>query len=160
MIFYFFFPKGLAKYADKASTGRIMNTQSFYTRQMLLQYGRQLVAARRLARYDHLTGRPSPVGTEAARVKRRAMIERIAREIMENLIFSGSENPIVQEVREALARELGERFTFRYPPADLGLQIFRSGQDEGEREVTGEEKQAIMSRLWDVTLRTVDASML
>ncbi len=137
-----------------------MDTQSFYTRQMLLQYGRQLVAARRLARYDQLTGRPSPAGTDAARVKRRAMIERISREIMENLIFSGSENSIVQDVRAALALELGEHFTFRYPPSDLSFQIFRTTPGGEEVEVASDEKQEIMKRLWGITLRIVDATML
>ena len=137
-----------------------MNTQTFYTRQMLLQYGRQLVAARRLARYDQLLGKSKQMEDEAVRVHRRVMVERVAREIMENLIFSGSENPVVREVRETLDQEMGARYVFRYPPAGLDLQIFRLNEEGEEREVSADEKQAVMSRLWDVTLRTVDATML
>lgn len=137
-----------------------MNMQSFYTRQMLLQYGRQLVAARKLARYDQLLGRGSQAGTEAAEVKRRAMVERIAREIMENLIFSGSENPVVKEVRSRLTEESGEEYIFRYPPAEQDFQIFRAVPDGEEIELSQREKQIVMGQLWDVTLRTVDATML
>ena len=132
-----------------------MTTHTFYTRQMLLQYGRQLVAARRLARYDQLLGRGQHRDAESTSAKRHAMIERIAREIMENLIFSGSDNPTVQEVKDRLARELGEELIFRYPPADQDFKIFRIVNDE-EVELSETEKQRIMGRLWDVTLRTVD----
>lgn len=137
-----------------------MTTDSFYTRQMLLRYGKQLVAARRLARYDQLLGRTQPSSTEAALARRRDLVERISREIMENLIFSGSENPIVLEVRERLAAEMGEEYIFRYPPAEQDFQIFRTIGDGGEEALPEREKRAVMGRLWDVTLRTVDASML
>ena len=137
-----------------------MDTQSYYTRQMLLQYGRQLVAARRLARYDQLLGRERVTDTEVLSARRRAMVERIAREIMENLIFSGSENHIVQEVRENLAREMGEEYTFQYPAAELDFKIFRKTPDGGTEELMASEKQKIMGRLWEVTLRTVEATMV
>ena len=137
-----------------------MTTHSFYTRQMLLRYSRQLVAARRLARYDRLLGRGGQADPDAAAVRRQAMVERVAREIVENLIFSGSENPIVQEVQERLIEELGEELVFRYPPADLDFKIFRMAEDGEEEELPPGEKQAVMGRLWDVTLRTVDATML
>jgi hypothetical protein len=136
-----------------------MSTHSFYTRQMLLRYGRQLIAARRLARYDQLLGRTWPLDEESAAAKRQDIIERIAREIMENLIFSGSDNPTVQEVKERLTREFGEELIFRYPPAAQDFKIFRSLNGE-EQELSDMEKQRAMAKLWDVTLRTVDETML
>lgn len=137
-----------------------MTMQTFYTRQMLMQYGRQLVAARRLARYEQALGRGAQADRQTVAAKRQAMVERIAHEIMENLIFSGSDNPIVLEVKERLGRELGEELVFRYPPADQDFKIFRVLPEGGEQELTNTEKQRVMGRLWDVTLRTVDATML
>lgn len=137
-----------------------MGTQSFYTRQMLLRYSKQLVAARRLARYDQLLGRDRRVDLNEAEAKRHAMVEGIAREIMENLIFSGSDNPVVQEVKERLVVESGEEYLFRYPPADQEFKIFRVAPGGQEKELSQSEKQVVMGRLWDVTLRTVDATML
>ncbi|MDR2489738.1 MAG: hypothetical protein LBD42_09685 [Desulfovibrio sp.] len=138
-------------------TTNTLNT--FYTRQMLLRYGRQLIAARRLARYDQLLGRTWPRDKESVAAKRQDIIERIAREIMENLIFSGSDNPTVQEVKERLIRELGEELIFRYPPAAQDFKIFRNRGGE-EKELSEMEKQQAMAQLWDVTLRTVDETML
>lgn len=136
-----------------------MTTHTFYTRQMLLQYGRQLVTARRLARYDQLLGRGPRGDTASNAAKRQDMVERVAREIMENLIFSGSDNPTVQDVKERLTRELGEELIFRYPPADQDFKIFRI-KDGEERELSEAEKQRAMARLWEVTLRAVDETML
>lgn len=136
-----------------------MTMHTFYTRQMLLQYGRQLVAARRLARYDQLLGRGQRRDTESTAAKRRDTVERVAREIMENLIFSGSDNPTVQEVKDRLTREIGEELVFRYPPADQGFKIFRITDGE-EKELPEAEKQRAMALLWEVTLRTVDETML
>jgi hypothetical protein len=126
---------------------------------MLLQYGRQLVAARRLARYDYLLGRGQGGDTESVMAKRRGIVERVAREIMENLIFSGSDNPTVQEVKDRLTNELGETLIFRYPPADQDFKIFRA-RDGEEKELSETEKQRAMALLWEVTLRTVDETML
>lgn len=137
-----------------------MTTQTFYTRQMLLQYGKQLIAARRLARYEESLGRGRQAGTEAAFARRRQMIERIAQEIMDNLIFSGSDNAVVQEVKERLAKELGAEFIFRYPPADRDFKIFRLDGGGNEHELADHDKQTVLNRLWEITLRTVDATML
>jgi hypothetical protein len=137
-----------------------MEPQSFYTRQMLLQYGKQLIAARRLARYERLTGRRQRVDDDAVLSRRRALVERIAHEIIENLLFSGSENPVVQEVRKSLERETGQEYIFRYPPAEEEFLILRLTPEGKEEELTVEEKQSLLTRLWDVSLRAVDATML
>lgn len=137
-----------------------MNNQTFYTRQMLSRYSRQLVAARRLARYDQMLGRGARVSDDAVEAKRNAMIERVAREIMENLIFSGSDNPIVQEIKSKLEEEARAQYVFRYPPADQDFKIFRINAEGEEIELSQVEKQRVMGHLWDVALRTVDATML
>jgi len=137
-----------------------MATQTFYTRQMLLQYGKQLLSARRLARYEESLGRGQQANAGDVLARRQSMVERIAHEIIDNLIFSGSDNSIVQEVKERLSKELGASFVFRYPPADRDFKIFRQNNHGGEQELPEEEKLKVLSRLWEITLRTVDATML
>lgn len=87
------------------------------------------------------------------------MVERIAREVVDNLIFSGSENPVVLEVRERLDHELGEQFIFQYPPGELDFKIFRKEDDELV-EVTADDKHIVMGRLLDITRETVAETML
>lgn len=127
---------------------------------MLLQYGKQLIAARRLSRYERMIGRKQQADRDAVLARRRLTVERVAREIIDNLIFSGSDNPIALEVKERLAEERGERYVFRYPPAEEDFLIFRETPEGEEEELSLDEKQELMEELWDVALRAVDATML
>lgn len=136
----------------------IVSIPSFYFRNMLLQYDRQLVTARRLARLKaELRERmPAAVPTET---KRRVMVEHVARELLDNLLFTGSDNPVVREVRQELNRTLHGEYSFRYPPGEVDVRIFREEAD-GSRELTSEERKHILAALWEITLAKVDATML
>lgn len=151
---------------------------SFYFRNMLLQYDRQLVAARRLARI-HPGPEPNAIlagperqpgeqaaedqgaedGETTAEAKRRVMVEHVTRELLENLLFTGSDNPVVKEVREELDRKLGGRYSFWYPPGEVDVRIVCE-TPEGHRELDGEERKEVLTELWDITLAKVDATML
>ena len=135
-----------------------MSIPSFYFRNMLLQYDRQLVTARRLARLKaELRERmPAAVPTET---KRRVMVEHVARELLDNLLFTGSDNPVVREGRQELNRTLHGEYSFRYPPGEVDVRIFREEPD-GSRELTSEERKHILAALWEITLAKVDATML
>ena len=136
----------------------IVSIPSFYFRNMLLQYDRQLVTARRLARLKaELRERmPAAVPTET---KRRVMVEHVARELLDNLLFTGSDNPVVREVRQELNRTLHGEYSFRYPPGEVDVRIFREEPD-GSRELTSEERKHILAALWEITLAKVDATIL
>jgi hypothetical protein len=128
---------------------------------MLLNYDRQLVNARRLARYRR-TLQGADAGDEvrlSRQAKRRELVERVAREIVENLIITGSDNPIVQEIKDRLDQDYGEKLEIKYPPTELDIQIFTSGPS-GPVELGQEEKARILQRLWKITLDKVSESML
>ncbi len=135
---------------------------------MLLQSDRQLGAARRLdkaqpgqspkAQFPSVAGAIAEEGSPADK-KRRVMVEYVARELLENLLFAGSENPVVEEVRQELDRELGAHYTYKYPPGELNLQIIKESPTE-KRELDAEEKRAVLEKLWAITLAKVDATML
>jgi hypothetical protein len=128
---------------------------------MISTYGRQLVSARRLARFKRAL---AAAGLEdevslSRQARRRHLVERIAREIVENLLVTESDNPVVQEVRRRIEAEFGEKFELTYPPAEPDMKIFKI-TEQGPVEVEGEEKNTILSRLWRVTLEVVDDTML
>ena len=158
--FFTFNAKVSNEKADRESTGISgMSTHSFYTRQMLSKYGRQLVSARRMARYEQLVGRPSPDG-DSALSRRKYMVERVSRELIENLLFAGSENPVVNEVKKALEKRIGATLLFHYPPAVLDIQIFKISAQGLKTEVLGAEKRSILDALWEITLEVVDGTMM
>lgn len=130
-------------------------------RLMVQQYEAQLLAARRLARYRR--ARRLAEGEEEPRidpqVRRRAMVERVARELYEMILFTGSDNPVVDKIRERMTPIMGAKVRFTYPPGDDKLALMREDGD-ATRPLSDEEKERAMQALWHLTLRAVDESML
>lgn len=138
-----------------------MTDGSLQVRKMIRTYGKQLVSARRLARFRRalaLAGMRDEVSL-SAQARRRHLVERVAREIVENLLVTESDNPVVREIQQRMESEFGEKFELTYPPAEPDMQIFRI-TDQGPVQVTGNDKHALLTRLWNVTLEVVDDTML
>lgn len=133
---------------------------SYYMQHMLLQYGRQLTTARRLARHREamrlaggFTPEPSP------EEKRRLLVRRVTSEIVENLLLTGSDNPVVTEVKARLNEAIGEEIMFRFPPGELDMLLYRNGEN-GEEELGPEEKGRVMGMLWHIAEEAVSETML
>lgn len=92
--------------------------------------------------------------------KRRLMVRRVTSEIVENLLLTGSDNPVVTEVKERLNEALGEEIMFRFPPGELDMLLFRHGENGQEEELGIEEKGKVMGLLWHIAEQTVDDTML
>lgn len=130
-------------------------------RLMLRTYGKQLTSAKRLARFKRalvLSGAQDQL-TISREAKRKELVERIAQEVIENLLVNGQENPVVNGVLEDLEQDLGEKVLFDYPLDGGEVQILRQTA-EGPKEITPEEKMRILRRLWEITLDRVDGTML
>jgi len=130
-------------------------------RLMLRTYGKQLTSAKRLARFKRalvLSGAQDQL-TISREAKRKELVERIAQEVIENLLVNGQENPVVNGVLEDLEQDLGEKVLFDYPLDGGEVQILRQ-TGEGPKEITPEEKMRILRRLWEITLDRVDGTML
>jgi len=134
--------------------------KSYYVRNMLHSYDKQLITARRLARYRRLM---RPDGADAVSIsveaKRSQLVERVAKEVVENLLISGSENPVVQRIKTQLEAECNQRYFFEYPVSAQELRVLKDTQT-GPLEVGPDEKMEVLNRLWKITLDTVDATML
>jgi alkanesulfonate monooxygenase SsuD/methylene tetrahydromethanopterin reductase-like flavin-dependent oxidoreductase (luciferase family) len=129
---------------------------------MLRTYGRQVTTARRLARYRRslrAAGAEDEVRI-SREAKRRELVGRVAAEIVENCIVAGSDTPIVEEIKAELEEELGFPLIFAYPPEDQEMRIFRHEPGLDPAPIDGEEKVAIMRRLWELALEKVDETML
>ncbi|MDO9631054.1 MAG: DVU0524 family FlgM-associated protein [Humidesulfovibrio sp.] len=138
-----------------------MTVHPVNVRLMLRTYGRQLTSAKRLARFKRalvLSGAQDQV-TISREAKRRELVERIAQEVIENLLVNGQENPVVTGVLEDLELDLGERVLFDYPLDGGEVQLLRQTK-AGPEEVAPEEKVRILRRLWEITLDRVDGTML
>ncbi|WP_027720959.1 DVU0524 family FlgM-associated protein [Maridesulfovibrio zosterae] len=130
-------------------------------RNMLRTYGKQLTSAKRLARFRRALNRSeSPdVVTISREARRRELIEKISREIIENLIIAGNENPVVSDILEQMELDFGERFLFEYPLDGSDVQVLKE-TPEGVIDLPPTEKAQVMNRLWEITLDKVDRTML
>ena len=127
---------------------------------MLQSYEQQLLAARRLARFRvkrRLAEGEKPQDPDPS-VNRRVFVEKVARELYDTLIFTGSSNPVVEEIRAELSQAIGLEVSFTYPPG-ARLRIVASGPD-GQRPLSAEEERRARHALWRITRQKVDQSML
>ena len=138
-----------------------MTNASIHVRNMLRLYERQLLNARRLARYRMALrlARGDAEPPEPGEVRRRRMVEKVARELYEHLLFTGSENPVAESIRKELSVSAGTALHFRYAPGEAALQLIREG-GSGPEAVGEHEKARLLDKLWHITLAKVDETML
>lgn len=132
-----------------------------YTQNMIRQYHNQMLTSRTLAYRQH--ARKMALGEKPEiqpEVKRRMLVNRVAREVFTNLLTIGCDNPMVREVREALDKEFGQQFEFCYVPGKLDMLIYRRKPDGGAERVSDNEQTDISSRAWQITLRIIDSYMI
>jgi len=133
----------------------------FLVKTVVRTYDQHQDTGRRIARFKKYMDRAGQgdsvsISKEA---KRRQLVEKVAREIVDNLIGSDSTNPVVRDIKQQLSAEFGGNLVFRYPSDGSGLQILKN-TSQGVAELTNGEKDAFMRRLWEVALNRVNETML
>ena len=129
-------------------------------RMMLQGYEQQLLAARRLARLRmrrRMAAGDDPNDPDPA-ARRHLMVEKVARELYEALLYTGSDNPVVEDIRQELGKEVGQKVRFTYPPGQR-LHIVGEGP-EGMEPLPEDVQRKTRHALWRITRATVDKSML
>ncbi len=143
-----------------------MGTNSIQFKMMQKHYELQLLTARRLARHRRKqlleTGEESPDPVE----QRKTAVKRVAQELYERLIFTGSDNPMVDDITEKLGQAMGSDILLTYPaPAPLReehLRLLRLPDNKEEQAIplSEEEKIKALHLLWKITLQTVNDNMV
>jgi hypothetical protein len=132
---------------------------------MLRTYGKQLTSARRLIRLGRAVAsgdaKSQDEELQSREAKRKELVERISREIVDNLLITGSDSPIIEEIQRELEREMRTKLLFRYPlpERDMHVHIFKR-TPHGEVEVSEQEREIILAKLWHITLAKVDETMM
>lgn len=138
-----------------------MTINPLLVKNVVRTYDQHQDTGRRIARFKKYMDRAGQgdsvsISKEA---KRRQLVEKVAREIVDNLIGSDSSNPVVNEIKDTLSEEFGNDLRFRYPSDGSGLQILKQTEN-GVSELTNGEKDAFMKRLWEIALNRVNETML
>ncbi len=143
-----------------------MGNNSIQFRMMHKHYELQLLTARRLARFRRnrmqVTGEESPDPAE----QRKEAVMKVAKELYERLVFTGTDNPMVDDITEQLGTALGSEVLLTYPaPAPLRdehlrLLLLPDSKQGSPTMLSGEEQTKALHLLWEITLKTVDKSMV
>ncbi|MFW5487026.1 MAG: DVU0524 family FlgM-associated protein [Desulfovibrio sp.] len=137
-----------------------MTQNAIETHTMLRTYGKQLISSRRLTRYvRRLRGDRPAESQEQKHAKRMALVEQIARELVDNLLVLGIDNPVVNELKQRLEVVAGGELFFEYPYMEQDLQVFKNTPD-GPVRLNPEETQDLLAHLWEIALDTVDRSLM
>jgi hypothetical protein len=133
----------------------------FLVKSVVRTYDQHQDTGRRIARFQKYMDRAGQgdsvsISKEA---KRKQLVEKVAREIVDNLIGSDSSNPVVKDIKDQLSKEFGDDVVFRYPSDGGGLQVLKN-TESGVAELTNGEKDAFMQRLWEVAMTKVNETML
>ncbi|MBE1423804.1 hypothetical protein H4684_000425 [Desulfomicrobium macestii] len=133
----------------------------FLVKNVMRTYDQHQEAGRRIARFKKYMDRAGQEDSVSIskEAKRRQLVEKVAGEIVNNLIGSDTTNPVVREIKTQMAKEFGQDVLFRYPSDGSGLQILKK-TDQGVAELTNGEKDAFMRRLWEIALTRVNETML
>jgi hypothetical protein len=138
-----------------------VTVNNFLVKNVLQTYDRQLGTARRIARLNKALSQAGITDSVSISpdAKRKQLVERIAHEIVDNLLVSGSTNAVVQEIRKDLENDMGFQLLFSYSPTKGEVVIHKQGP-AGTEQVMPEERERILGRLWSITLNKVDETML
>ncbi len=137
-----------------------MTINNQFVQNMLQTYDRQMDTGRRLNRLrKYLRKSSEKDSSEQTEAKRRKTIQKVASEIVENLLTSKSDTPLVQEIKSQMEKELGSPLIFYYPPNGEEMQILK-GSPKEHAELSEKEKEKLMRTLWETTVKIVNRTML
>jgi hypothetical protein len=138
-----------------------VTVNNFLVKNILQTYDRQLGTANRIARLNKVLSQAGVTDSVSIspEAKRRQLVERVAREIVDNLLVSGSTNPVVQDIHKDLEDQVGSRLLFSFSPEQGELVIHRQTAS-GSEQVPPDEREQIMGLLRAIALDKVDQTML
>lgn len=132
-----------------------MYTKNPKLQSVLRSYDKQINKTRHLARVEHaLQGEKEDPDQSSS--KRERLVQNISQEIVNNLLTSKSQNPVVQEIKKELEQEFDTIFCFEFLPKENRVYIRKDNQ----QDIGPQEQEQILHRLWKITRDKVDQTML
>ncbi len=143
-----------------------MGTNNIQFKMMQKHYELQLLTARRLARHRRKRILESGEDFPDPNEQRKIAVKKVAQELYERLIFTGSDNPMVDDITEKLGQAMGSDILLTYPaPAPLReehLRLLRlpDNKQEAPTPLSEDEQTKALHLLWKITLQTVNDNMV
>lgn len=138
-----------------------MTIKSLLVKNVLQTYDRQIDSARRLVRLRQSLAKSEALDSVSIsrEAKRRQLVERVAREIVDSLLVSNNPNAVVEDIKRELEAEIGQELLFSFPPTEGQLKILKQTAN-GTVQISAKERERILAKLWVIALKKVDETML
>jgi len=85
--------------------------------------------------------------------KRKELISRLTKEVVNNLINAKNQPEIVQEIKQELEHEYGHKLFFKFDPKEKSLTVRR----EDKRQLSETEQEELIKKLWDITYKKLNS---
>ncbi|MDQ7033054.1 MAG: DVU0524 family FlgM-associated protein [Desulfonauticus sp.] len=138
-----------------------MTIKTYLANNVLYEYKKELNQTRRIARLKRILRQNNQDYVSiSSQAKRRQLVEQISKEIIENFLTSETNNPIVLEIKSDLEKEMQKQLVFKYAPSNGEELYILEKTDKDLKPVSREEKNQILQKLWELTIKKVDQTML
>lgn len=129
-----------------------------HMRHVVRGYETQLLAARRLARLraSRRAAAEEQPDPEAIARKQQEFIHKVAKEMYTTLLYTGTENPVAEQIRQTLGDLLGQEVRFVYPP---GKTLHLLLHDDAAQTQLQPVKAAMLTDLWQATMLVIGRSL-
>ncbi len=91
-------------------------------------------------------------------LKQSILIEKIAKDIYTNLLFTDTDNETVQTIKFALNKKFDAEFNLQYQALTNTVKVQKKTM-QGNVDLQGEEKEEVLNILWKITLESVIDTM-
>ena len=125
---------------------------------ILRNYERQSSTTKQLAQLRKAMNQKMPESDKvklSSQGKREQLVENISKEIMDNLITSKTDNPVVAEIKQELEQEFNTSFLFEFMPKEKRTIVRNSNREQ----LSEMERIQVMDKLWELTKRKVNETM-
>ena len=85
--------------------------------------------------------------------KRKELISRLTKEVVNNLISAKNQPEIVQEIKQELEDEYGHKLVFKFDPKEKSLTVRR----EDKRQLSETEQEELIKKLWNITYKKLNS---
>ncbi len=91
-------------------------------------------------------------------LRHKLLVEKVAEEVYNNLLFTQPDNEIVKEIKKELSHKYGSSIEFRYNAISNNIRVY-DVSEQGLNELFAEKKDLILGELWHITLEKVKDTM-
>jgi hypothetical protein len=138
-----------------------MHITTYQIHNVLKAYGKQLSLSRRRGENTHgITPRPTDSITISSEARRKAVIEKVAEDVVDRIVRFGPRDGMEQDVFKELEGEYGSNLALDGDSAELVFKVIDKENGEEMKTLSIEDSRFLKRRLEQITRDKVNDNMI